>query len=153
MEIDMKIGELANLTLCTVETIRYYEQQGLLSDPERTAGNYRDYQSSHITRLGLIRQCRSLDMSLEEIKVLLRFFDAPSENCGTVNTVLDEHIQHVSHRIQELQSLQNQLFTLRSKCNEESSAAECGILLNLAASDHVEKPAKAVGGLHVRTSH
>lgn len=78
----MKIGELANLTQTQVETIRYYEREGLLPETARTGGNYRIYGDAHAARLSFIRHCRGLDMTLDEIRILLHFKDAPSENCG-----------------------------------------------------------------------
>ena len=59
----MKIGELARLTQCTVETVRYYEREGLLPVATRTEGNFRAYGPEHIERLRFIRNCRALDMS------------------------------------------------------------------------------------------
>ncbi len=67
----MKIGELAKLTDCQVETIRYYEKENLLPEPARSEGNYRLYTQAHVERLTFIRNCRSLDMTLEEIRSLL----------------------------------------------------------------------------------
>ena len=95
----MKIGELAGLTRTQVETIRYYEREGLLPTPDRTGGNYRIYGESHVERLAFIRNCRNLDMTLDEIRVLLRFRELPDENCGEVNALLDEHIGHVAERV------------------------------------------------------
>jgi DNA-binding transcriptional MerR regulator len=63
-----------------VETIRYYEREGLLREPSRSEGNYRLYTDTHIERLQFIRHCRSLDMTLEEIRNLLRFRDSLEEN-------------------------------------------------------------------------
>ena len=71
----MKIGELAKLTDCQVETIRYYEREGLLPEPARSEGNYRLYTQAHVERLTFIRNCRSLDMTLEEIRSLLNLRD------------------------------------------------------------------------------
>lgn len=62
----MKIGELAKLTDCQVETIRYYEREGLLPEPARSEGNYRLYTQAHVERLTFIRNCRSLDMTLKK---------------------------------------------------------------------------------------
>ena len=67
----MKIGELAQSARCSVETVRYYEKEGLLPAPERGQNNYRIYGTAHVERLRLIRNCRALDMTLEEIRVLL----------------------------------------------------------------------------------
>src|SRR4051812_34930501 len=105
----LKIGELARRTGCLVETIRFYEREGLLMPPARSEGNYRLYGAVHLARLLFIRHCRSLDMTLDEIRKLLHFIDAPEENCGAVNTLLDKHIGHVGDRIAELTALQAQL--------------------------------------------
>ena len=87
MSNSLKIGELAKRTGCLVETIRYYEREGLLLEPARSEGNYRLYTDIHVERLQFIRHCRVLDMTLEEIRNLLRFRDAPDENCREVNAL------------------------------------------------------------------
>ena len=69
----MKIGELAKLAQTQAETIRYYEREGLLPQARRSEANYRVYDQSHIQRLAFIRHCRSLDMTLGEIRTLLHF--------------------------------------------------------------------------------
>lgn len=83
----MKIGDLAKLTQTQVETIRYYEREGLLPEPDRTEGNYRIYGAAHADRLAFIRHCRNLDMTLDEIRQLLRLKDDPASDCGDVNTL------------------------------------------------------------------
>ncbi len=126
--MNIKIGELARHTESTVETIRYYEKEGLLPQPLRSTGNYRLYGQEHIERLRFIRHCRSLDMALDEVRTLLQFRDAPHEDCGDVNALLDEHIQAVENRMEELQQLKRHLVTLRQKCASPAPAASCGIL-------------------------
>ena len=146
----MKIGELALSTGTQVETIRYYEREGLLPEPGRTESNYRIYSDVHVQRLSFVRHCRSLDMTLAEIRVLLRFKDAPTETCGEVNALLDAHIGHVATRISELRHLENQLKGLRALCLETQEAAHCGILTELtqAARQHPDGGASAAGHIH-----
>lgn len=134
----IKIGELAKLTDCQVETIRYYEREGLLPEPSRTEANYRMYGDEHIDRLSLIRRCRSLDMALNDIRTLLRFRDAPEENCCEVNVLLDDHINHVAERIASLEALKKQLKCLRRLCNASQAAKDCGILNDLAVETNVD---------------
>lgn len=149
----MKIGELAAGSAAPIETIRYYEREGLLPAPARTLGNFRDYEAGHLERLQFIRYCRSLDMSLDEVRVLLRFKDAPDENCGDVNALLDEHIGHVTRRIRELRVLERQLKELRHRCDEARPADKCGILSGLShAAKEATTDAKAVPG-HLRSVH
>lgn len=128
----MKIGELAAQAECDVQTVRYYEREGLMAEPARTEGNYRFYGPDHLARLVFIRHCRALDMALGEIRQLLRFKDAPHENCGGVNGLLDAHIWQVTRRIEELAALQSELVELRSRCSEARDAKDCQILEELS---------------------
>jgi len=75
-----------------------------------------------------IRKCRSLDMTLGEIRSLLAFREAPTRECADVNALLDEHIGHVAERICELKDLERQLKKLREQCQAVRATAECGIL-------------------------
>ena len=145
----MKIGELARHTGTQVETIRYYEREGLLPEPARTDGNYRIYGATHTDRLRFIRNCRSLDMTLDEIRLLLRFKDSPAENCGGVNDLLDEHIGHVASRIRELRQMERQLRDLRELCKVARDAGHCGILNELKRSSLHPPDGKG----HMRGSH
>lgn len=151
----MKIGELALTAQTAVETIRYYEREGLLPQPPRSEGNYRIYGAEHVQRLAFVRHCRSLDMALGEIRVLLRFKDDPHTDCGEVNAVLDQHIGHVVTRIRELRQLERQLKALRQQCAHVSESAHCGILHELsraspAPDDQVSAKAarRHVAGTH-----
>lgn len=134
-----RIGELASHLSVAIETIRYYEKEGLLPQPARSEGNYRLYSDAERQRLGFILHCRALDMTHEEIRNLLRLRDAPERCCAEVNTVLDEHIGHVADRMRVLRSLQGQLKDLRARCEAPGTSKECGILQGLAA------PAKSRG--------
>jgi Cd(II)/Pb(II)-responsive transcriptional regulator len=148
----MKIGELAAATGTAVETIRYYEREGLIAEPGRSEGNYRLYGEPHAQRLTFIRRCRSLDMTLDEIRALLRFKDAPAADCGDVNSLLDEHIGHVAHRIEELQGLAVQLRELRSQCRTARAGADCGILKGLSEGG-LDRPALPGGHEHPGALH
>jgi Cd(II)/Pb(II)-responsive transcriptional regulator len=136
----MKIGELAQVAQTTVETVRYYEKEGLLPETVRTAGNFRVYGPAHLERLRFIRNCRALDMSHEEIHTLLDLSDQPAEGCGAINAVFDQHIAHVDERIGELLHLKEQLAMLRQRCQIEQAVDDCGILHGLAAMETLQKP-------------
>ena len=151
----MKIGELSTASATPIETIRYYEREGLLPPPARTGGNFRIYEPPHLERLQFIRYCRGLDMSLDEVRVLLRFKDEPSGDCGDVNALLDEHIGHVSRRIKELRSLERELKELRLRCGAARAADKCGILAGLAeaAQDPAAATAATKEHSHLRSVH
>ena len=145
----MKIGELSRKTGVQVETIRYYEAQGLLPEPERNAANYREYGEDHLHRLAFIRNCRRMDMAQEEIRSLLNYLDSPDLNCSGVNEVVDEHLGHLEARIAELQMLKEYLARLRRQCNTPQEAADCNILQGLGDLDlGIPAPATHVGGGH-----
>jgi DNA-binding transcriptional MerR regulator len=74
-------------------------------------------------------------MSLNEVRRLLHFRDAPDENCTAVNVLLDSHIQKIGERVAELQKLQAQMLELRSHCDRTQAAKHCGILQGLAAAE------------------
>jgi Cd(II)/Pb(II)-responsive transcriptional regulator len=149
----MKIGELATTAQTPVETIRYYEREGLLSKPGRSDGNYRIYETQHLEQLQFIRYCRSLDMSLDEVRELLKLMVSPLESCGDVNRLLDEHIGHVSRRIRELRQLEKQLKALRQQCGNEMAVSDCGILAELvhAAQGVPSEPRKRKS--HLKAVH
>ena len=146
----MKIGELATRTGTEVQTIRYYERAGLMPAAPRSDANYRLYGPGHIERLGFIRRARSLDMTLDEIRLLLHFKDSPQEGCAEVNALLDEHIGHVAERIRELRQLERQLRALREQCAVPRDAAHCGILGGLSTT--AEAPPAQAGTTAVRKS-
>ena len=150
---NLKIGELAMRTSCPVETIRYYEHQGLLPAAVRSTGNYRLYGAAHVERLSFIRHCRSLDMTLAEIRTLLGFRDSPHENCDGANQLLDEHIGHVASRIADLNILARQLKSLRRQCAEAKTAKDCGILINLGHIKTGKSPLRGRDSGHVRGAH
>lgn len=133
----MRIGDLAQATGTAVETIRFYEREGLLPTALRADNNYRVYERAHVERLALIRQCRGLDMTLDEVRELLRLRDCPGEDCAEVNALLDAHLHHVTQRIRELRALETNLKALQSRCSAPRAIADCGILnqLDLQASN------------------
>lgn len=135
----MKIGELARATHTLPETVRFYERLGLLPPPPRTRANYRDYSREDVQRLSFIRHCRSLDMTLEEIRRLLELRDEPGRSCGDADDLVAAHVQKVVARIRELEALEAELRSLRKDCSTGRTAAECGILggLNRAAESAI----------------
>jgi Cd(II)/Pb(II)-responsive transcriptional regulator len=131
----MRIGELARKAGSQPETVRYYERLGLLPQPERTGGNYRIYSEEHLERLRFIRNCRSIGMTLEEVRRLLYFRDRPRLACHEINQLLDTHIEHLGEQLRDLHRLEEYLHELRACCESPRTAGDCGILARL---DRVE---------------
>ncbi|MEI7445885.1 MAG: Cd(II)/Pb(II)-responsive transcriptional regulator [Burkholderiales bacterium] len=138
----MRIGELARATGTRVDTIRHYEKAGLLPRPARSDGNYRLYGPADEARLRFVRACRDLDLSLDEIRALLRVSDAPAGTCGGAEAVLDAHLGHVRQRLRALRALERDLVALRARCGEADDAARCGILAALDAGPRPAGPGR-----------
>ena len=85
----MKIGELSKKSGCSIQTIRYYEREGLLLNPNRSEGNFRLYDSKALKQLEFVKHCRSLDISLNDIKRLIELKNKPEESCSSVNALID----------------------------------------------------------------
>lgn len=130
----MKIGELAKKTDCSVQTIRYYEKEKLLCTAQRSDGNFRLYNEAAVEQLQFIKLCRSLDLSLSEIRQLLSLKSSQGAQCDQVNLMMDDHIQQVETRIKELVQLREYLKVLRRSCPSERTVEQCGILQKLSSN-------------------
>lgn len=131
----MRIGELAKVTGVSVETIRFYEAEGLLPEPRRGLNNYREYAMLHRERLQFIRHCRSLDMSLDDVKVLLQMTHEGDSQAHAAHRLVESQIAKVDERIRELNVLKKHLQELQSHCNGHHQGKACGILVSLGASE------------------
>jgi Cu(I)-responsive transcriptional regulator len=131
MATPLTIGSLAELTGTKVETIRYYERLGLLPAPDRTAGNYRSYEPSHVGRLSFIRRAHDLGFSLDQVRELLGLADQKDRSCESVDAIARQHLAEVERKIADLKSLRRELDTLIGQCRH-GTIAECRILDALA---------------------
>jgi Cd(II)/Pb(II)-responsive transcriptional regulator len=132
----MKIGELAKLTGCSVQTIRYYEKEQLLPSTRRSEGNFRLYDEASAEQLLFIKLCRGLDLSLSEIRQLLALKRSPGAQCDEVNRMMEAHIHQVEARIRELTQLHEQLRALRGHCSNQRTVEQCGILQTLSSNQN-----------------
>jgi Cd(II)/Pb(II)-responsive transcriptional regulator len=130
----MKIGDLAKLTGCSVQAIRYYEKEQLLPSIQRSEGNFRLYNEASAEQLLFIKLCRGLDLSLSEIRQLLALKRSPGAQCDEVSRMMETHIQQVEARIRELTQLSEQLKALRSHCSNQRTVEQCGILQTLSTN-------------------
>lgn len=134
----LKIGALSEATGTKVETIRYYEQIGLLPAPRRTTGNYRAYDQSHLQRLAFIRRGRDLGFSIEQIRKLLELADRKDHACIDVDEIANEHLAEVEWKIASLQALGQELRSLIAQCRR-GTIADCRIIEALSPAS-TDKP-------------
>lgn len=134
----MQIKDLSRATGVDVETIRYYEKQGLLPAPARRDNGYRDYATAHLQRLSFIRHCRALDMPLSDVGRLLGFVDQPEPHCGGVDQLVHAQLLRVRARLKSLRALEKQLLRLRARCAGPHEDSSCGILDELVSAAHGE---------------
>ena len=127
----MKIGELARATGTKVETVRYYERIGVLPEPLRTEGNYRDYGQEHLERLSFVRHCRGLGFDIAGIRSLLDLADDPGRDCGEVDVIASGHLVSVEYKIAKLQQLESELRRMISACRG-GKVESCNIMRSLA---------------------
>lgn len=133
MADSLTIGDLGRKTGCKVQTIRYYEQIGLMPEPSRTSGNQRRYSSTHAERLAFIRHSRELGFSLVAIRQLLNVSDDPERSCETVDMIARDQLQEVDRRIKSLNAMKSELERMIRQCRGDK-IAECRIIEVL--SDH-----------------
>lgn len=127
----MRIGELSKRSNCDIETVRFYEREGLLDAPARETNGYRRYTDTQLMQLNFIRHCRSLGMGLPDIRVLRSFQENPEMACEQINDLIDQQIQRIHQQIESLSSLERQLHALRDTCHTNRKASDCGIMHNL----------------------
>jgi len=134
----MQIKDLSRATGVDIETIRYYEKQGLLPAPARRDNGYRDYAEAHLERLAFIRHCRALDMPLADVQRLLGYLDDPDSHCHHVDGLIDDQLARVRARLKSLRALEKQLLRLSERCQNREDSAGCGILEELVSAAHGE---------------
>lgn len=132
----LSIGELAKRTGSKVQTIRYYEQVGLMPQPGRTAGNQRFYGKTHVDRLAFIRHSRELGFPLGAIRELLDLNDDPNRQCDQADQIARAHLREVKTRIASLMALKSELERMvRLRCRH-GRIADCRVIEILA--DHAK---------------
>ena len=110
------IGVLSEQTGVKIETIRYYEREGLLPSPPRTSGGHRSYSEDHLKRLTFIRRSRELGFSMAEIRELLALVDGGSYTCGEIKALTLDHARSVRSKITDLQRMEKMLVEIASGC-------------------------------------
>ena len=109
----MRIGEVAAAAGTTTKTLRFYEDQGLLPTPERTAGGYRDYGQDVMGRLDFIRRGQAAGLTLAQIGQVLDIRDRGQAPCRHVTDLLDTRLDVIDRQLAELAQLRTTIADLR----------------------------------------
>jgi DNA-binding transcriptional MerR regulator len=129
------IGDLARHTGCKVQTVRYYEQLGLMPEPARSPGNQRLYCKPHADRLAFIRHARELGFALPSIRELLELSDKPHEPCRSADEIARVHLREVEGKIARLSALRAELQRMIRRCRQ-GHIAQCRVIEVLADHTH-----------------
>jgi DNA-binding transcriptional MerR regulator len=111
-------GQLAQRAQINLETVRFYEQEGLLATPSRTASGYRKFTEAEVGRLAFVKRAKSLGFSLKEIRELLIFQDEHADSCAEVRELLKKKLAVVREKQAELEKLEVHLRSALRKCNQ-----------------------------------
>ncbi|WP_241671230.1 MerR family transcriptional regulator [Dankookia rubra] len=130
------IGQLAREAGCKVQTVRWYEEIGILPPPARTEGGHRLYGRAHRERLAFIRHAREFGFGLDAIRQLLDLAAHPERPCGDAHALAVAQLAEVEAKMRRLAVLRNELARLVETGCVEGLAAECRVLETLADHDH-----------------
>ena len=123
----LSIGKVAAQTACNIETIRFYEKEGLLPPPGRTEGGHRLYTTEMVGRLVFVRRCRELGFSMAEIRQLLSLVDGDQVSCERVKDIADLHLLDIRSKIADLGKMERTLRDLSSQCSGDD-VPQCPII-------------------------
>jgi len=129
MAASMTIGHVARLANVGVETLRYYEREGLLPPPPRTASGYRSYSPETVARVRFIRRAKWLGFSLSEIRELLKINDTPSSTCADAREMAETKLAEIERKLGELRDIGANLQVLVNTCaTGDNPIADCPII-------------------------
>jgi DNA-binding transcriptional MerR regulator len=125
----VKIGELARASGLTTKTIRYYELEGLLPQPPRTASGYRMYANGDLQRLSFVARAKRVGLTLREIREILLLSDRDEPTCGHVRSLLDEKLAEIDKAISDLRTVRAQVAEIRGRAGELADCRPSGGLI------------------------
>ena len=131
----MQIGQLAQHAGVAIDTVRYYERQGLLPPPQRRASGYRQYGEQDISRLRFIRRAKELGFSLQEIQDLLRLSGNQDADRAEVRALAQHRLADIERKLRELEAMRATLANLVGHCSGHGSLDGCPIIESLAQFD------------------
>ncbi len=147
-ELKLTIGALSEQTHCTVPTIRYYEQIGLLPRPERATNGHRYYRDGDLKRLTFIKRCRDFGFPIEQVRDLAGLFDDGDRACAEVRDLAQAHLEQVRVKLAEMRELESSLAAFVGDCDTSckgGTTRDCVIMDDMVSSGCGGKPSRAAG--------
>ncbi|MGH8828050.1 MAG: MerR family transcriptional regulator [Jiangellaceae bacterium] len=129
----MRTSELASRVGVNTETLRYYERRGLLAEPARTSGGYRDYPPTAVALLRFIKRAQELGFILDEVEELLQLDAGGPDSCEAARDLAERRIDDLAARIRDLQRMRDSLTDLVATCDQPRADRSCALL---EAIDH-----------------
>ena len=126
--VGLTIGKVAQSAGLAIDTVRYYEREGLIDKPARSASGYRHFRPDVVARLRFIQQAKDLGFSLKEIRELLSLRVTPGKSCADVKARAEAKIADVEQRIAQLNRMKRALTKLATACSGRGPTSDCPIL-------------------------
>ena len=124
----LTIGQIAKLARVGVETIRFYERQGLLIQPERKESGYRQFSEDAVARLRFIKRAKELGFSLKEVRELLEIQENPDASRAEVKRHAEVKLDDIEAKIRDLQRMKKALKKVTDTCSGHGPLHGCPIL-------------------------
>lgn len=124
----MRTSEVASRAGVNNETLRYYERRGLLAEPPRTAGGYRDYPPTAVQLLRFIKRAQELGFTLEEVEELIHLAAGGPDSCQGARTLAERRRDDLAARIRDLQRMHDSLEELVTTCDQPRADRRCALL-------------------------
>lgn len=144
--VKMTIGQVARKAGIGVETVRFYEREGLLEEPERRASGYRQYGEEAVRRLRFIRRAKELGFTLREIVELLALRHDPRATRTDVRERVKAKVEDIEAKVRDLQRIRGVLISLGETCQGHGSATDCPILEAIDRDDEEKSPTPSTSG-------
>lgn len=124
----LTIGNVARQAGVGVETVRFYEREGVIDEPPRRMSGYRQYPPETVARIRFVRRAKELGFTLKEIKELLLLRASPGSRCADVRQRAQAKVEDIQQRIFDLQKMEKALKQLMTACRGRGPVTECPIL-------------------------
>jgi Hg(II)-responsive transcriptional regulator len=135
----LRTGQLARLANVNVETLRFYEREGLPPGPPRRASGYREYPLEAVDLVLFVQRAKELGFALKEVKELLDLREVPRATCGDVVALAERKVADIDAKISDLRAMRAALTKLLKECPGTAPITQCPIIESLAGTGRAKK--------------